>query len=125
MSLPEVQLWRELRKRPGGYKFRRQHPAGQYLLDFYCAALRLAIEVDGFAHASSAASRRDKRRSEWLRSQQIATKRIPARMIFEDIEAVVTRIVEICRLREKRISQMRPVPLHHPADGPPPQNGEN
>ena len=52
MSLPEVLLWRELRLRPGGYKFRRQHPAGPYVLDFYCAALGLAIEVDGMAHDS-------------------------------------------------------------------------
>ncbi|MEQ1640549.1 MAG: DUF559 domain-containing protein, partial [Novosphingobium sp.] len=35
MSLPEVVLWKELRKRPGGFKFRRQHPAGRYILDFY------------------------------------------------------------------------------------------
>jgi hypothetical protein len=47
MSLPEGLLWRELRKRPSGLKFRRQHPAGIYVLDFYCAAARLAIEVDG------------------------------------------------------------------------------
>ena len=41
MSLPEGLLWRELRKRSGGFKFRRQHPAGIYVLDFYCAAVRL------------------------------------------------------------------------------------
>ena len=43
MSLPETILWRELRKRPGGHKFRRQHPAGKFVLDFYCAAARLNI----------------------------------------------------------------------------------
>ena len=46
MSLPQTMLWRELRKRPGGFKFRREHPAGQhYFLDFFVAALRLDIEV--------------------------------------------------------------------------------
>ena len=40
MSLPEVLLWRQLRLRPVGLKFRRQHPAGPYVLDFYCAAAR-------------------------------------------------------------------------------------
>jgi very-short-patch-repair endonuclease len=50
MSLPEVILWQQLRRRPGGFKFRRQHPAGPYALDFYCEEARLCIEVDGSAH---------------------------------------------------------------------------
>lgn len=50
MTLPEVLLWRELKQRPAGLKFRRQHPAGRYVLDFYCAKLALAIEIDGSAH---------------------------------------------------------------------------
>ena len=50
MSLPEVLLWRELRKRPGGLRFRRQHPAGPYVLDFACLDARVALEVDGEAH---------------------------------------------------------------------------
>jgi very-short-patch-repair endonuclease len=40
MSLPERMLWRILRERPEGFKFRRQHPAGIYILDFYCPAVR-------------------------------------------------------------------------------------
>ena len=47
MTPPEVALWQSLRTRPGGYKFRRQHPAGIYVLDFFCTKARLAIEVDG------------------------------------------------------------------------------
>ena len=94
MTVPEVNLWTELRKRPGGYKFRRQHPAGQFVLDFYCAAIRLAVEVDGQTHDARVAT--DKQRSAWLRAQGIATTRIPARTIIEDIEAVVMRLVQIC-----------------------------
>ena len=124
MSLPEGLLWRELRKRPGGFKFRRQHPAGVYVLDFYCAAVRLAIEVDGFAHATGGVASSDARRSAWLRSQQVATTRIPAKLILDDLSAVVTRIVEICVDRAKRGRENTPVPLHHPADGPPPRAGE-
>ncbi|MCL4673806.1 MAG: DUF559 domain-containing protein [Sphingomonadaceae bacterium] len=124
MTLPEGLLWRELRKRPGGFKFRRQHPAGVYVLDFFCARARLAIEVDGLAHDSATVIERDRRRSEWLRSQHIATTRAPARAILEDIEPVVGRIVEICRMRLERMAVQRPVPLHHPMDGPPPPMGE-
>lgn len=121
MTLPEGKLWIELRKRPSDYKFRRQHPAGQFVLDFYCASLRLAVEVDGLAHDGAKAVSRDKRRSAWLRERGIATTRIPAREILQDIEAVVTRLVEICD--DRRVA-MGGSPLHHPADGPPPQGGE-
>ena len=50
MTLPEVVLWKVLRARPAGIKFRRQHPVGPYVLDFYCEAALTGIEVDGMAH---------------------------------------------------------------------------
>ena len=124
MSLPEGLLWRDLRLRPGGFKFRRQHPAGIYMLDFYCAAVRLAIEVDGFAHATGGVAKTDARRSEWLRSQHIATTRIPAKAVLDDLSEVVARIVEICSQRATRGLVVPPVPLHQPAAGPPPRAGE-
>ena len=45
MSLPEVLLWRELKKRPSGLKFRRQHPYGHYILDFYCDIAKLVRQL--------------------------------------------------------------------------------
>ncbi|MXO91885.1 endonuclease domain-containing protein [Pontixanthobacter aquaemixtae] len=99
MSLPEVLLWKELRKRPGGLKFRRQHPAGDYVLDFYCAKAKLAIEIDGAVHDGDEAARRDTNRASFLRSRRIATTRIPAQEVLEDIEPVVQRLVEICEAR--------------------------
>jgi very-short-patch-repair endonuclease len=125
MSLPEGLLWRELRKRPGDLKFRRQHPAGIYVLDFYCAAARLAIEVDGFAHDSTRAAKADAARTHYLKSQHVATLRVPARVVLQDMDVAVARIVEVCGQRVKRMSEMRMVPLHHPADGPPPPLGED
>jgi very-short-patch-repair endonuclease len=124
MTLPEGLLWRELRKRPGQFKFRRQHPAGIYVLDFNCAKARLAIEVDGRAHDGARAATADANRSHFLRSQGVATTRIPATAILEDVEAVISRLVEICQGRVAQLSRLRPVPLHHPADGPPPRAGE-
>lgn len=99
MTLPELILWREMRKRPEGLKFRRQHPAGMYVLDFYCAAARLAIEVDGWGHDSASAHQRDASRSHFLRSQGLATLRIPAKAILNDAEAAMARIVEVCLSR--------------------------
>ena len=124
MSLPEGLLWRELRKRPGGFKFRRQHPAGIYVLDFYCAAVQLAIEVDGFAHDTAGVAESVQRRSEWLRGQHIATTRVPAQAVMQDLLVVVVRIVQICSQRLVRLPENPRVPLHHPADGPPPRFGE-
>ena len=46
----EVILWSYLRKKPYGYKFRRQHPIGPFIADFYCHSLKLVIEVDGNIH---------------------------------------------------------------------------
>jgi very-short-patch-repair endonuclease len=115
MTLPEGLLWRELRKRPGGLKFRCQHPAGVYVLDFYCARAKLAIEVDGWAHDNADVMKRDAARSHFLRSQGVATLRVPAKAVLEDMAGAVVRIVEVCLSR---------VPLHHPADGPPPRPGE-
>ena len=125
MTLPEVLLWRELRKRPADFKFRRQHPAGNFILDFYCAAASLAIEVDGFAHDSMRAADRDAARSHFLRSQGVATLRVPAKVVLENVNVAIVRIVEVCRERLQRKQEVRPVPLHHPADGPPPPEGED
>lgn len=124
MTLPEGLLWRELRKRPAGFKFRRQHPASIYVLDFYCAAARLAIEVDGFTHDSIEGVRKDAARSHFLRSQGVATLRVPAKVVLEDMGVAVKRIVEVCAGRAEKLAHGRMVPLHHPVDGPPPRDGE-
>ena len=72
MSLPEIVLWQALRKgRLAGLRFRRQHPIGPYILDFYCPSARLAVEVDGFAHDSAARVRHDDNRQAWLAQRGI------------------------------------------------------
>ena len=114
MSPAEVALWCELRQRPGGLKFRRQHPAGPFVIDFYCAAARLAIEVDGMAHDRGDRPARDVQRDAWLRSHGVDTLRIPAALVFRDMADIVAGIVAAAGAR---------LPLHHrpAAGGPPPQ----
>ena len=124
MTLPEGMLWRELRNRPDGFKFRRQHPAGEFVIDFFCAILKLAIEVDGSAHDCAQASRKDARRSQWLREHGIATLGVPASAVLNDIEAVVVRVGEVCRERNDKLADRRCLPLHQTASGPPPRTGE-
>jgi very-short-patch-repair endonuclease len=93
MSYPEILLWRELRRRPGGLKFRRQHPSGPYTLDFYCNDARLAVEVDGEAHERGDRPVKDKARDAWLAGAGIETLRIAAIEVLHDLEAVLRAIL--------------------------------
>ncbi len=78
LSPPEVLLWSRLRQRaPGKPVFRRQHPIGPYVLDFYCAKARLAVELDGMSHDMGDRSERDRRRDAWLKTHGITVLRIP------------------------------------------------
>jgi very-short-patch-repair endonuclease len=63
----EKLMWRWLRdRRFSAYKFRRQHPLGPYLLDFFCAEAQVDIELDGFRHGFPAQREIDQRRDAWL-----------------------------------------------------------
>jgi very-short-patch-repair endonuclease len=63
LSPPEARLWSRLRARaPGTPVFRRQHPVGPYVLDFYCAKARLAVEIDGMSHDTADRPERDARK---------------------------------------------------------------
>ena len=66
MSLPEVLLWEHLRRQKTGFKFRHQHPIGHYVSDFYCAAAKLAIEVDGEFHGRGDRAQRDADRDQFF-----------------------------------------------------------
>jgi very-short-patch-repair endonuclease len=85
MSLPEVILWDCLRgNRLNGLRFRRQHAVGSYVLDFYCAAAKLAVEVDGSHHDLPEQLNHDERRDHWLAEQGIRVMRIAAADILDD-----------------------------------------
>ena len=114
MTMPEVILWQALRRHPGGLKYRRQHPCGPYILDFYCSDARLAIEVDGEVHNRGCQPERDGARDAWLDRAGVRTLRIPATAVLGDANAVIEGIVAEAVAR---------LPLHHPAlpDGPPPR----
>lgn len=94
LSPPELRLWMELRKEPCGYYFRRQHAAGPYRLDFYCAKARLCIEVDGEAHGYGDRPARDVTRDVWLAAQGVQTLRIPASEVMNNLEGVISHILD-------------------------------
>lgn len=114
MTLPEILLWRELRRRPGNFKFRKQHPSGTYVLDFFCAESALCIEVDGQAHDRGDQPAFDQRRADWLRLHDIQTLHILAADVLSNLDGVVTHIVEACRAEARP-----PAPRHGEQQGSP------
>lgn len=112
LSLPEVLIWARLKRHP--MHFRSQHPIGPYVLDFYCASAKLAIEIDGAAHGLEGRRHRDIARDSWLVERGIEVQRIPATEVLADPDAVADSIISHCSNRGK--------PLHHSASpsGPPP-----
>jgi very-short-patch-repair endonuclease len=96
-SLPEGLLWRELRGKSGGVKFRRQHPLGRYVLDFYCAAAKCAFEIDGIAHDMSDRPAHDQARDAWLAEQGIRVVRIPASEVLDNPVDFAEAMARMCR----------------------------
>ncbi|MEQ7154828.1 endonuclease domain-containing protein [Brevundimonas aurifodinae] len=95
MSTPEAALWNWLRdKRLNGLKFRRQHPLGPYILDFYCDAARLAVEVDGGTHHEEAQAAHDARRDRWLAEQGVRTLRVSAGWVRRDLAGLLQHIAQ-------------------------------
>ena len=93
MMLPEVLLWKAIKgRRLDGLHFRKQHPVGPYILDFYCDSARLCVEVDGYSHGTGARPERDERRDAWLAAQGIRTLRISVELVLEDVDAAVVTI---------------------------------
>ena len=108
MTEPEVMLWSRLRgRRPDKPTFRRQHPFDSIILDFYCPAARLAVEVDGATHWDEAARRKDEARDRWLAGMGVSVLRIPAAHVWQDLTGVadgVIRKAEALIAREKPTS---------------------
>ena len=89
----EISLWRLLQSSGlKGRKFRRQHGIGPYVVDFYCPAERLVIELDGAAHDSDAAASRDQERERFLKNSGVTVLRLENRSIFENPEGVLQLI---------------------------------
>jgi len=89
----EHTLWARLRaKRLLGFKFRRQHPCGPYILDFYCPSRHLAVELDGGQHFEPASQDYDLRRTAFLARRGITVLRFPTDLVFRDPIAVLDAI---------------------------------
>ncbi len=94
-TVAEDILWRRLRrKQVGGFHFRRQHPIGRFIVDFYCAKAQLAIEVDGEIHDVSEQAEYDTGRQEVLEDLGLKVLRFDNAQVYQEADAVIQTIAE-------------------------------
>ncbi|MGA9347784.1 MAG: RecQ family ATP-dependent DNA helicase [Anaerolineae bacterium] len=118
----EKKLWTHLRNRQlGGFKFRRQHLIGSFIVDFYCAACRLAVEIDGDSHAEQEAY--DQARTAWLNEQGYHVIRFINRDVFQHLDDVLEAILGECQ-KLSSPSPPAPLPLREKEEAPSPRRGE-
>ncbi|MFN4135170.1 MAG: endonuclease domain-containing protein [Novosphingobium sp.] len=113
MTLPEVLLWRELRGKQMGVKFRRQFPVAGYVADFACLDRRLLIEIDGIVHDMGDGPAQDMKRNAALAASGWTVLHIPAADVLRDAASIAGSIVA----HADSLRPLRPC-------GAPPRSGE-
>ncbi|MEI6899439.1 MAG: endonuclease domain-containing protein [Bacteroidota bacterium] len=89
----EATLWKSLQKSQlAGRKFRRQHSIGPFIVDFYCPAEKLAVELDGAIHFKPENIKYDKKRTEYIEQFGIRVIRIENVNVFTNLTAVLEYI---------------------------------
>ena len=91
-TLSEILLWDELKNRKMlGYRFLRQKPIGEYIVDFFCNKLGLVIEIDGDSHNEESFDR-DMKRQKWLESIGLEVLRFDDLEVKKDMDNVLMAI---------------------------------
>ncbi|MBN1942440.1 MAG: endonuclease domain-containing protein [Phycisphaerae bacterium] len=94
-SFPERLLWSKLRNhRCDELKFRRQHPIGPYVVDFFCASVGVVVELDGRSHEDQLFQ--DMKRQKYLEQQGFRVIRFTNDQLLSDLDGVVEAIIEAC-----------------------------
>ena len=95
----EQKLWAALRARQlGGFKFRRQHPLGPFIVDFFCNKVKLVIKLDGDTHAEQ--EEYDSERTEWLESHGLKVIRFTNHDVHSNLDGVAEVILRVCEERQ-------------------------
>ena len=117
----EAVLWRHLRDSCLGAKFRRQHSIGPFIVDFYCCAARLVIELDGGQHYEATAVEHDRWRTAELARHGARVIRFPNDEVLRSPEVVLTVIAEVLDAAPERSASPHPHPLPHAGEGAEPR----
>ena len=88
----EVMLWARLKNSQLGYKFRRQHSIGGYIVDFYCPLKKLVIEIDGSQHYEKDATKYDVVRSNYFKVLDVKVIRFSNAEINVNMDGVLMKI---------------------------------
>ncbi len=96
MTDAENVLWGYLKAKPNGYKFRRQHPLGIYIADFYCHKLKLVIELDGSIHDNEEVKQNDAIRQKLIEEDGLTVIRFTNVQILNGIGYVLKAIDTKC-----------------------------
>lgn len=95
-TITEKLLWYQLRNRQvNNLKFRRQHPIGSYIVDFYCFEAKLVIEVDGDSHLDQVEY--DLQRTHWLEEQGLRVLRFTNEEVYFNLDGVIEAIAKFCK----------------------------
>jgi very-short-patch-repair endonuclease len=101
-------LWRALKEMPvEGTHFRRQAPIGRYIVDFFCPAAHLIVELDGGHHNDDETAKRDHERQLWLEREGYRIIRFWNSEIMDDLNAVLERIYS--ELHGSRDAKVKPL----------------
>jgi very-short-patch-repair endonuclease len=102
-------LWRALKELPlEGTHFRRQAPIGPYVVDFFCPAKRLVIELDGGHHNEDEEAQPDRARQDWLEREGYRVVRFWNSEVSRDLNAVLEKIyVELYGSRDAEVSPLK------------------
>jgi putative DNA methylase len=122
MTDAEQLLWQCLRRKQlGGYRFRKQHPLERFVLDFYCPAVRLAVELDGSQHNTPDGLAKDEERTAILQQHGIEVIRFWNNEVLTNLEGVLQSIYEALQRRE--LPPPQPSPAGEGSHASPPASG--
>jgi len=104
----EMRLWQKVRNRQLGVEFRRQHPAGSFVIDLYCPTLRLAVELDGGQHTDATHEARDRSRDRWLSERGVTVLRFWNSDVTRNLSGVLESIAaQVSELQSAKMTPTR------------------
>ena len=107
MTIPELRLWEQVKgNQLEGLKFRRQHPMGPFIADFYCHPVKLVIEIDGAIHNKIEIKMNDLEREIIMKKWGVSTLRFSNDEVINDLQSVM-RIIKVKVIELKRLSNSK------------------
>jgi very-short-patch-repair endonuclease len=104
MTLSEILVWQQIRRRKLGVQFHRQVPMDRFVVDFYCHEIMLAIEIDGVTHDNPQNAVSDEIRQRILETYGVKFIRIPDKEVKQNLDGVVRFLeVKVKELLEKTV----------------------